>query len=156
MLALPLHCYDEAGRIKPPLWFYWGLVIAVADWLVLVFALTMRAQTERILAIIYPVKAAFGVSLLVTIPFIIVLILLSQRERLWKQSWTRWRLMLIPITLLGLAANVMIFAWQIVEVHGRFELVPALRLLYLIAGAWIVLKSKHLRLMIADWKQPDH
>lgn len=155
MLPLPLHCYDEAGRVKPPLWLYWGLVFACTDWFVVIFAVALRGQTQTLLGLFYPAQNVLTASLVLTIPFLVVLILLSQRERLWKKNLTAWRKALVPLIFIGIISSVITLAWHVWLSHGRFEFLPALRLLYLLVGGAIILRSRHLSLMVADWKKPD-
>ena len=85
MLKLPLTFYDESGRILPPRWLYSVFILLCIDWLAFVFSLASRTQTSELLTFFYPQKETLGLGLAASLPVLIALSLVSQRDRLWKK-----------------------------------------------------------------------
>ena len=151
-MLLPLHCYDEAGRVKPPVWLYWMLILLCSDWLALVFALLTFGKTSDLLALLYPERGVLGVRLLATLPFVCTLLLLGNRERLWKRQWIEWRKLILPLLVSGIAASVWAQVNTMQQDHWAFHWTPALFL----AGNFVLvitlMKSLHVSTMLADWR----
>lgn len=154
MLLLPLHCYDESGRILPPRWLYWFLLLCVADWMVFIFSLALRDQTTTLLSLFYPLREWLGTYLIASIPFLLVLVLLGQRERLWNRGWLTWARLLKPMIVLGLLVSFALQVWHGWQLHWQFEWIMSLRMLIAGVFAVVVLRSRHLRWMIQDWCRP--
>lgn len=150
-LKLPLHCYDEAGRITPPRWLAIVFVFCLADWLILVFSLTMRDKTSFLLSLFYPSRIELAVSLLCALPALLSLILASQRERLWKRERLRWSYWVVPLLVFSLLSQIALQLWYLSSHHWQFQFVIAVRLLICVVSSYAVLKSRHLRWMISDW-----
>ena len=87
MLKLPLTFYDESGRILPPRWLYSVFILLCIDWLAFVFSLASRTQTSELLTFFYPQKETLGLGLAASLPVLIALSLVSQRDRLWKKGF---------------------------------------------------------------------
>ncbi|WP_218310676.1 DUF2919 family protein [Alteromonas antoniana] len=150
-LKLPLHCYDEAGRITPPRWLAVVFVFCLADWLILIFSLTMRDKTSFLLSLFYPSRIELAVSLLCALPALLSLILASQRERLWKREHLRWSYWVVPLLIFSLLSQIALQLWYLSSHHWQFQFVIAARLLVCIVSCYAVVKSRHLRWMISDW-----
>ena len=154
-LLLPLHCYDEAGRVKPPVWLYVLLLLLCTDWIALVFSLASFGQTSQLLAILYPDKTVLGTRLLATVPFVIVLLLLGNRERLWTRHWLQWRKLIKPLLLIGLASSLTAQVNTMAHERWSFHWTPAVFLLLNLITLLCVIRSKHLTTMVADWRHGD-
>lgn len=154
MLKLPLHCYDEAGRILPPRWLYWLIGLACADWVLLVFALASRAQTSTLLGIFYPDRWLLAANLIATLPLVIAAVMVSQRERLWKRRMFGWVGSLRPLLLTGLAGSLVIQIRAEALLDWHFSAYSSGKLILLSALVYCVIRSRHLRWMIADWRTP--
>ncbi|NMH58543.1 DUF2919 family protein [Alteromonas ponticola] len=152
-MLLPLHCYDEAGVIKPPRWFYWLLLCVCADWIVLVFALTIREHTTLLLQLFYPNRQLLVVQLIVTIPFIITLLLLGNRSRLWKKGRVKWPRTILPLLLSGIVLSLASTLWQLSDRNWEFALLQAIRLVLNLLLGVLVLRSLHIGLMLSDWRK---
>ncbi|QJR82511.1 DUF2919 domain-containing protein [Alteromonas pelagimontana] len=153
-LPLPLHCYDEGGVVKPPLWLYMLLLAACADWLIFIFAVAIRDQTTFLLQLFYPQSSYLIIRLVITLPFLTVLLLLGNRERLWKKSRTSWRHCIYPLLIFGILASVTVQVWQIAVYHWLFQFVNALMLLLSCLFLVCLVRSRHVKLMIKDWRHP--
>lgn len=154
MLKLPLHCYDEAGRILPPRWLNWLIALACADWVLLVFSLASRSQTTTLLGLFYPDRLLLAANLVSTIPLVIGLVLISQRDRLWKRDIIGWVTILRPLLMTGLFMSMAIQIRTEYLLDWRFTPHSSIKLILLTAFIYCVMRSRHLRWMVEDWKRP--
>lgn len=154
-LKLPLHCYDEAGRIKPPLWLNLVFLVCLADWIILVFALAIRDQTTFLLALFYPSRLTLGLSLVSGAPALLALVLISRREKQWQQQRYRWSRYILPLVAVSLVAQVSLQVVPLMAQFWRFQPVVAARMLASVCACYALIKSRHLRWMVADWRLPN-
>ena len=151
MLKLPLKYYDESGRILPPSWLYWLLLLLCIDWIAFVFSLASRTQTTTLLAFFYPQRESLGVGLIASAPALVSLLLVSQRERLWKNSLTQWRRAIIPFAQIATLSLIVIQFYYSMHHHWRFELITGAKLLLYTIALYAVSSSRHVRWMVEDW-----
>ena len=154
MLKLPLKYYDESGRILPPKWLYVILALFSLDWIAFIFSLASRSQTEALLKLFYPQSESLVLALLSSVPIVLGLVLISQRERLWKKGITGWSRALLPLILVGVIASLSVQFYHIVSVHWGFEMITAIKVVVSIISLYCISRSRHLRWMIQDWKKP--
>jgi len=155
MLKLPLKYYDESGRILPPRWLYALLLLLCADWALFIFSLASRSQTDVLLHFFYPHSKSLLIALVTSVPALLSLLLLSQRERLWKKGLISWRRWFIPCLLLGVGALLISQIVYAITHHWAFELITAIRLVMSVIGLYTIAKSRHLRWMVEDWAYPN-
>jgi len=155
MLKLPLNYYDESGRILPPRWLYALLLLLCADWALFIFSLASRSQTDVLLHFFYPHAKSLLVGLVTSVPSLLALLLLSQRERLWSKGLIAWRRWFIPLLLSGVGALLLSQIVYAITHHWAFELITAIRLVMSAIGFYIIAKSRHLRWMVEDWQHPN-
>jgi len=153
-MLLPLHCYDEAGRVKPPLWLYWMLLILCSDWIALVFSLVTFGQTSELLSVLYPDKTVLGWRLLATWPFLTVILLMGNRERLWNKELTGWRLGIMPLIWTGNIVSIAAQMQTVLHDQWDFHWTPACFILVNVLVFVTVMRSRHIRLMVSDWRDP--
>ena len=153
-LLLPLHCYDESGRIKPPRWLMVLLILLCSDWIVLIFSLASMGHTSQLLGLIYPDKSQFGLRLVASVPLLIGMLLLSNRERLWKRHWYNWRILCCGLVIVGIVCSAMIQLLALAHDDWAFHATPGIFLL--LNGLTIVsiVNSRHVRYMLTDWRKP--
>jgi len=120
MLQLPLTSYDESGRILPPRWLYSVLILLCIDWLAFIFSVASRTQTRALLAFFYPQKETLGLGLAASLRVLISLILVSQRDRLWKNGYLVWRRWVIPLAQLGVLALLSVQLYYTMHHHWGF------------------------------------
>jgi hypothetical protein len=154
MLKLPLKYYDEAGRILPPVWLYGLLAFFCLEWIAFVFSLASRTQTETLLRIFYPHSESLWMALASSFPLVIAMVLISQRERLWKHHYILWCRWLIPAMVIGVICSFGVQVYHAVKLHWNFELVTAIKIAVSLIGFYVVCRSRHLRWMIEDWQTP--
>lgn len=155
MLKLPLKYYDESGRILPPRWLYALLLLLCADWALFIFSLASRSHTDTLLHFFYPHSKSLLFALVTSVPALLSLLLLSQRERLWKKGLISWRRWFIPLLLCGVVALLTSQVVYAITHHWAFELITAIRLVLSIIALYTIAKSRHLRWMVDDWEHPN-
>ena len=153
VLPLPIHCYDEAGIIKPPRWLYWFLILNSADWVIFIFAVASRRHTSQLLEMFYPEKALLWSKLIATVPFIIVALLLGNRERLWKKTSLRWWYYMPASMWTGIIALLLVVGGQLEALNWQFQPLLAGQIISLSLLGVLITRSRHLRLMLADWRK---
>ena len=155
MLKLPLKFYDESGRILPPSWFYGVLLFLCIDWLAFIFSLASMSQTNELLTFFYPQKATLGLGLVASLPVLASLLLVSQRERLWKREIKVWRHAVLPLVQTGVVALLIVQIYYSMQHHWGFELMTGAKLTLYSMSLYAISKSRHLKWMIADWAHPN-
>ncbi|WP_420935962.1 DUF2919 family protein [Alteromonas sp. A081] len=154
MLKLPLKYYDESGRILPPVWLYSLLLLLCMDWLVFIFSVASRTQTTDLLAFFYPQKEALGLNLVASLPVLLTLVLISQRERLWKHDLVSWRHCILPSIQIGVLILLTSQIYYLMHHQWGFEVVTAVKILLYSVTLYVVTRSRHLKWMIYDWAIP--
>lgn len=154
MLALPLHCYDEAGRIKPPKWLFWILALGLKDWVLLVFALASREHTDTLMRLFYPDPVLFEINLGLALPFVVLFFTFGFRQKLWDRGWIRWAVLIKPTMVLALLAQVLFNLSAVVQSGGVFNLSSGLLVFLSATCLLVVLRSQHVKFMLNDWVQP--
>lgn len=154
MLKLPLKYYDESGRILPPSWLYSLLILLCIDWLAFIFSLASRSQTDALLHFFYPQKESLGLGLAASLPVLASLLLVSQRERLWKRELIVWRKSVIPLSQLGIISLLAVQLFYAMHHHWGFEYVTGVKLLIYSISLYAITRSRHLKWMIEDWANP--
>ena len=153
ILPLPLTYYDEAGIIKPPVWLYLLLLANSVDWLITTFAVVSMQHTTVLLGIFYPHSSLLWVKLVASVPFILALLLIGNRERLWKKNWRRWVGVLRLLCWVGIIASGTLLMQQLWLSHWAFHWWLAIQLVTLLLFSALLARSQHLRLMLADWRK---
>jgi len=155
MLKLPLTSYDESGRILPPRWLYSVLILLCIDWLAFIFSVASRTQTSELLAFFYPQKETLGLGLAASLPVLISLILVSQRDRLWKNGYLVWRRWVIPLAQLGVLALLSVQLYYTMHHHWGFEYITGVKIVFYAIALYAISKSRHLKWMVEDWETPN-
>lgn len=151
-LKLPLHKYDEAGRVKPPWLLFLCLCFLARGIVVFIASLSFRQDGGLLLSIFYPLKYQFYLSLLTAIPAIMTLLFVGFRERIWNAGKGALYLA-VPVLLAYLIASDLIIQLYILrEQHFAFAWPTALTLFSVLLFAWYLISSKHMRIMLSDWQ----
>nr|WP_136252460.1 DUF2919 family protein [Ningiella ruwaisensis] len=154
-LKFPLHHYDEAGRLKPPLLLYCFLLFLCRGLVLLIVSLSFREDSSRMMALFYPNKWDFYLSLVPMIPAVLIFILLARRNSLWskeKHALFRFIPALFAIALLGdIAVQLSILA----RIGFTFSATHGVSLILAISGLLYLTKSRHMRDLPRDWQAPN-
>lgn len=153
MLSLPLKCYDESGVVLPPRWLYWMLALACRDILLVVAFTAIPAESDRLYQLFFPHSDSLSVQLLCTIPFAIVVILLSFRAHLWQREFTQWRLALRPLMALGIVCQIAMTGYFLHRMGWQFDGYFGAVALFMLSFSYMLARSHHLAVMINDWQQ---
>jgi hypothetical protein len=150
-LKYPLHHYDEAGRMKPPLFVYILLLFVCRGLIVLIVSLSFREDSERLLRIFYPLPYHFYLSLAPIIPALICLYFVSKRTVLWKKErylWFRW----LPWFLYSaLIFDGAVQLYMLQEINFRFSMTHGMSLLAVFCGVLYMKQSRYIPHLIQDW-----
>lgn len=153
-LKYPLHYYDEAGRMKPPVFVYILLLFVCRGLIILVISLSFREDSERLLRIFYPLPYHFYLSLLPILPALIGLYFVSKRTVLWTQqrfSWFRWLPWCLYAALLG---DGIIQIYMLHEINFSFSMTHGVSLLMVFCGLLYMKQSRYIPHLIQDWTSP--
>jgi hypothetical protein len=151
-IKLPLHKYDEAGRVKPPWLLFLCLCFLARGIVVFIASLSFRQDGGLLLSIFYPLKYQFYLSLLTAIPAIITLLFLGFRERVWKASLGIFYIGLPIVLGYLIISDVVIQLYILRAQYFAFAWPKALTLFSVLLLAWYLVTSKHMRIMLADWR----
>lgn len=151
-LKLPLHKYDDAGRVKPPWLLFLCLCFLARGIVVFIASLSFRQDGGLLLTIFYPLKYQFYLSLLTAVPALMTLLFLGFRERVWKADGGKFYVIL-PVLLAYLCVSDFVIQVYILRAQQfAFAWPTALTLFSVLLFTWYLLSSKHMRIMLSDWR----
>ena len=154
LIKYPLQYYDEAGRMKPPLFAYLLLLFVCRGLIILIISLSFREDSERLLRIFYPFPYHFYLSLLPIIPALMALYLVSKRTLLWENNRFAWFRPLIWCMGLALLLDIGIQMYMLQEIGFAFSMSHGMSLLLAISGLIYLINSKYIKHLIIDWTTP--
>lgn len=149
-LPLPLHCYNEAGRVVPSTWFtlmfFWGARVLLLLIGSLVLGDSGNLMPKQLLTFSWQLPAHSVLGLI----FLGLWLLQGQREVIWKKGYTlKW---LKPMTILMLLADIGLQIAAIILTHGAFDLLRGLIVVISLFFLGYTLRSKRTNIMFDDWK----
>lgn len=154
-LKFPLHHYDEAGRLKPPLMLYVFLLFLCRGFLLLVISLSFREDSSRMMSLFFPNKWDFYWSLLPAVPAIMILGLFSQRTKIWaaqRQSLFK----IIPLLfVIALLSDIAVQIGILSRMHFQFSFTHGISIVLAMVALAYASKSKHMRDLPWDWSRKD-
>ena len=151
-LLLPLKFYDEGGRVLPPRALWWCLLFVAKSFIIFLFSLTLPEQSERLLKMFYPIKEELYTGLMLGCFALPPALLVSFRHKVWEHHKEILFILLKPFILLGLIGE---FAFTVTLVDRQFwgfSWGLALSLLVNLVAIYWLFTSKHLKIMLADWR----
>lgn len=153
-LKYPLHHYDEAGRMKPPIFVYALLFFVCRGLLVLIVSLSFREDSERLLRIFYPLPYHFYLSLVPILPALIGFYFVSKRTVLWNKErylWFKW----FPWCLYcALFLDAGIVLYMLNEIDFAFSMTHGMSLLVVFCGLIYISQSRYVAHLLKDWASP--
>ena len=150
---MPLKYYDEAGRVIPAAALYWCLLFMCRSYLVFIAALSFRQDSSGLLALFYPDKGYLYASLLGAIPALVVLLIISFREKIRNRAYSGLFSLIKPLLLLTLLADIAFHIGMANKQYWEFSWLIALTLLADMLCLYFVGKDRHLSFMLKDWVQ---
>ncbi|WP_026375098.1 DUF2919 domain-containing protein [Aestuariibacter salexigens] len=154
-LELPLSSYDEAGRVKPPAMWYAVLIFLARAYVIAIAVFSSSQPVEQTMDFFYPTHELFYAALAMGLPALVLFGLTSIREKLYGSRLRALFRVLLPGAFACLCVDMWLLISKLSVQHWQFAWSTALTLLVQIALLLYVVKSRHLRLMIADWRRSD-
>jgi hypothetical protein len=153
-LKYPLHYYDDTGRLKPTLFVFFLLLFVCRGLIILIFSLSFREDSERILRFFYPEPYHFYLSLIPILPALFALYLVSRRTILWEKNKYKIFKLLPIIMAAALIADAAMQVQILWKIHFAFSLSHGVPLVICLLGLIYIVKSKYIKNLVNDWKTP--
>jgi hypothetical protein len=153
-LILPLKYYDEAGRVKPPAVFWLLLLLICRAYFVFIAALSYRQDSAYLLALFYPRHSYFYWSVALALPALVVFGLCGFRDKLWQHGIFRFVYLVRPLLYCAIIADFVLHLFMARQQYWQFSWLIALTLLLDFSLLLYLFSSKHLALMLRDWRSP--
>jgi hypothetical protein len=152
-LLLPLKYYDDAGRVKPAVGLYVCIAFLSRSLMILIGSVSVRENSEQMLALFYPEKHYLYISLAIAFPALLALLLLGFREKIWK-SERCWIFSFIkPLLIFSVLADLGLHVMLANIGHWQFSWLIAFTLLLDSLTLYFLVKDKHTQMMLMDWKK---
>ncbi|MFC3095478.1 DUF2919 family protein [Alteromonas sediminis] len=149
-LPLPLNRYDEAGRVLPPLWLHWALFWGARALILLAATIMLGPSGENIPLIVYPSQSQWLISIGLGVIYLLIWLGIGRREWFWQRNYSvAW---VKPVILMLLITDVALQVAFIAYEQGRFSLLKGAFLLLTLTALVCVVRSKHLAIMMRDWR----
>jgi hypothetical protein len=152
-LLLPLKYYDEAGRVKPALALYFCIGFLSRSLLILIGSVSVRENSDQLLALFYPEKQYLYISLAVAFPAFLGLLLLGFREKIWHANRCWMFSYVKPLLIFSVLADLGLHLMLANIVHWQFSWLIAFTLLLDSLVFYFLVKDKHTQMMLMDWKK---
>ena len=105
---------------------------------------------EQLPEVFFPDSVFLFMHLVLGAGYLGVWLTMGRREWFWEKGlslgWLKYTLLLL------LALDVAVQVASIVQVNAVFELAKGLSLLITLASLLVLLRSKHLKIMLKDWQ----
>lgn len=152
-LKYPLSFYDDSGRLKPSFLSYGFLLFACRGLIVLIVALSLRQDSDKLLRVFYPEPYHFYLALLPIIPALLALVIISKRRSIWESGKTWWFYLLLPVSCVALIIDILVQAYILNQIRFVFSATHGSSILIAITGLLYWLRSNRVRDMLTDWKK---
>lgn len=103
---LPLHRYDNEGRVKPPVIYYWVIAYLMRGFIIVLGASGMGVDTKAVLGAFYPSHTQLYAHLLIGIPAIYCFFILSYRKQFYDNEKIFWLNTVKPVLMAGLLLDL--------------------------------------------------
>lgn len=153
-LLLPLKYYDAAGRIKPATALYLCIAYLLRSVLLVIAVFTVRDYSDELLDWFYPDKSYLYMSSIVVLPALMTLLILGFREKIWKSN-NDWIFLLVqPLLFISVLTDFFLHLRLSYLQQWQFSWSVAITLLIDVLCLYFLVKDKHLKHMIKDWRLP--
>lgn len=140
----PLQFYTQSGDLKPPTYFYYGLLFLARTWILLIISVASRETGNKLLVIFYPDKTHFYFGLISGL-MAIVLFVISGRDhdkhpfigKIWQIGY--------PFLLLSVCFDLVLQLYYLYLDRFQYSLEASVQLVLI---SWLLLfclRSKHLK-----------
>lgn len=152
-MLLPLKYYDDAGRVKPAAALYFCIVFLSRSLLILIGSVTVRENGDQLLALFYPEKQYFYISLAIAFPAFLALLILGFREKIWQINRCWIFSCIKPLLIFSVLADLSLHIMSANIDDWQFSWLIAFTLLLDSLVFYFLVKDKHTLLMLIDWKR---
>lgn len=148
----PLQFYTQSGDLKPPTYFYYGLLFLARTWALLIISVASRETGNKLLAIFYPDKTHFYFGLTSGL-IAIILFLLAGRDhdkhpficKLWRHAY--------PFLLLSICFDLALQLYYLYLDQFQYSIEASVQLVLVIWLLLFCVRGKHLK---ASFKRVGH
>jgi hypothetical protein len=152
-LLLPLKYYDDAGRVKPAVALYVCIAFLSRSLMILIGSVSVRDNSEQLLALFYPEKQYLYISLAIAFPAFLALLLLGFREKMWDSDRCWMFACIKPLLIFSVLADLGLHIMLANIGHWQFSWLIAFTLLLDSLIFYFLVKDKHTHMMLMDWKK---
>ena len=151
MLQLPLHHYDEGGKVKPPRLLWWILLYLAKSLVVVAFALTPGVEATKLLNALYPKQINLALGLFQSAIVAFIWGICAFREKWMANHHFFLFKLVLPLLYIVLMMDLTFTVLLVYQENWSFHWGLASSLVVAIWSLIWVSSSKHLRIMITDW-----
>jgi hypothetical protein len=153
ILPLPLHCYDQQGKVLPPRWLFWLTIFGARYLLILLFLPFLEKFSATVAAQLEVGSELFYFKLINSLAFIAVYSLVSWRHKLHDRGVGLKWIKLVLVVLLFFDIGFLFL--QLAKTGFAFDGLAGISMLIALSLCFSVVKSRHVRLLQRDWQAPD-
>lgn len=152
-LLLPLQYYDEAGRIKPPRFFWWCGLLLAKSYFIFILSLSNFRDSDALLEVFYPRPSELYIGLGIGLSAVLAIAIVAYREKWWGSSWAMLCHLIKPLLLLAVIMDISHQIQLLLEHHWMFSWAVAFSVVLDSVLLYWILKSRHLKYMLKDWQR---
>lgn len=139
-----LKFYTQAGDLKPPTYFYYGLLFLARTWALLIISVASRETGNKLLAIFYPDKIHFYLGLASGL-IAIILFFLSGRDhdkhpricKIWQRAY--------PFFILSICVDLGLQLYYLYVDRFQYSIEASIQLVVVTWLLLLCLRSNHLK-----------
>ena len=139
-----LKFYTQAGDLKPPTYFYFGLLFLARTWALLIISLASFETGNKLLAIFYPDQMHFYLGLVSGL-VAIILFLLSGRDhdkhpiicKIWQKGY--------PFLVLSILFDLGLQLYYLYLDRFQYSVEASIQLVVILWLLLLCTRSKHLK-----------
>ncbi|MBE1301616.1 MAG: DUF2919 family protein [Alteromonadaceae bacterium] len=119
---LPLHRYDDEGRVKPPVIYYWVIAYLMRGVIIVLGASGMGVDTKAVLGAFYSSHTQLYAHLFIGIPAIYSFFILSYRKQFYDNEKIFWLRTVKPTLILGIVLDFTLAIFLAIESLWSFSI----------------------------------
>jgi hypothetical protein len=151
-LLLPLKYYDEAGRIKPPRFFWWCGLILAKSYFIFVLSLSNFRDADGLLGVFYPRQSELYLGFAIGFAAVVAMVLVAYREKWWHTKFKVVSYLIKPLMLTTIVLDVIHQVQLVHKIHWQFSWPVAIFLCLDLSIFYWLMTSRHIKFMLQDWR----
>ncbi len=137
----------------PPNWWYGFLAFGARDVLLVLLITALPGEADTLFKLVFVHREWLVWQLLAALPFLFVFVLTSFRTSFWKRGKAGWRRWLKPVCWIGIIGQLSLVLLFTIQTGGQFNVYYGSIFIGLCVMAYMLTKSRHVQIMIADWQR---